>query len=440
MKTTKTTTGCLNLWDEQTTDQLLVIKQQLLDSLGSVQPEAATSLWGQVAVLQSILDAREGAASTAHAEVPTPALIPAPATNKATALHMQVVTPLPMNAKGLARGVTRATLCGRSGRSKMTSVEAHVTCTACLARLTPAVPQPHEEQGDEALLASLRTHTALREAMDTLAGHLLIEDGAAVPVVPAKEVPLGAAQPTETVKIISKTVRVRKITKAQPVEPATGMPEPPVSYHELPEPDARVIEMTTDPANRAAYHAQLLSEEEDGTRLVSLFTTAPREYDEPGTVLVQDAVGMHKGQVVREVRTPLRRLSGQRNNYTTGRFETLTPSEWAQVFVGPLAQATALLDVFDTQPLAQALETLKAQDAAQTQPRRAHRAPAPARQAQTKAPRTERPSKPCSQGCGTIIYGATVSMCATCWKAMSKEQQAAFTAAQKAAKASQVAA
>jgi len=90
--------------------------------------------------------------------------------------------------------------------------------------------------------------------------------------------------------------------------PQTAMPEPPVSYHELPEPDARVIEMTTDPANRAAYHAQLLSEEEDGTRLVSLFTTAPREYDEPGTVLVQDAVGMHKGQVVREVRTPLRRF------------------------------------------------------------------------------------------------------------------------------------
>lgn len=59
-----------------------------------------------------------------------------------------------------------------------------------------------------------------------------------------------------------------------------------------------------------------------------------------------------------------------------------------------------------------------------------------ARKASSPSTRQERVGKPCSQGCGTTIYGATVSMCVPCWKALTKAQQAAFTAAQKAAKVS----
>jgi hypothetical protein len=138
--------------------------------------------------------------------------------------------------------------------------------------------------------------------------------------------------------------------------------EPQASVDELPAPTPTIREMTVDTDNRIAYRAELVSREEDGTRLVPTWTSAPVDYDGFGTVTVEADCGVYCGKPIRKVETPLKHLNWQRDRYGSGLHTAASAVEWNLIQASPgyaRENSQNLLAVVDTQPLAQALETLK---------------------------------------------------------------------------------
>jgi hypothetical protein len=216
-----------------------------------------------------------------------------------------------------------------------------------------------------------------------------------------EEATMPAEQPTattETVKITSKKVRVRKMAEAVPANDgeskmamraaaseaeldaifgadadvmpheaptALAEPEAQVAVDELPAPTTVIREMLVDTDNRIAYRAELVSREEDGTRLVPTWTSAPVDYDGFGTVTVASDCGVYCGKPIRKVETALKHLNWQRDRYGSGLHTAASARQWADIQASPgyaRENSQNLLAIVDTQPLAQALETLKAQE------------------------------------------------------------------------------